>query len=190
MRDHCTNCSGLQRPLYDVRDMATYVALLRAVNVGGTGKLPMATLVSLCEASGFERTRTYIASGNAVFASRLKERRVKALLEERLAAFAGKPVGVLVRTAEEMAAVLAANPFRTAAPNRTVAIFLDETPPPNALAEVRGRRSELLAVGLREIYVAYGERMADSRLVIPAAKAGTARNINTIARLAAMAAEL
>jgi uncharacterized protein (DUF1697 family) len=167
--------------------MSRYVALLRAVNVGGTGKLPMATLVTMCQAAGFEQVRTYIASGNAVFASRLRERKVKELLEERLAAYAGKPVGVLVRTAEEIAAVLAANPFRREPPRRTVAIFLDEPPAPGALAEARGRRSERLALGVREIYVAYGEGMADSKLVIPVAKAGTARNINTVSRLASMA---
>jgi len=170
--------------------MATYVALLRAVNVGGTGKLPMATLVQMCEACGFERVRTYIASGNAVFSCRLRERKVQSLLEQSLADYAGKPVGVLVRTAEEMAAVLTANPFRTAPPNRTVTIFLDEAPPAGALEEARGKRSERLALGAREIYVAYGDRMADSKLVIPVAKAGTARNINTITRLAAMAAEI
>lgn len=168
--------------------MTTYVALLRAVNVGGTGKLPMATLVKMCEGLGFEQVRTYIASGNAVFSSRLRERKVKALLEESLAGYAGKPVGVLIRTAAEMAAVPAANPFRTEPPNRTVAIFLDEAPPPGALDAVRGKRSELLALGAREIYVAYGGGMADSRLVIPCAATGTARNMNTIARLAAMAA--
>lgn len=169
--------------------MTTYIALLRAVNVGGTGKLPMAALVKMCEGCGFAGVRTYIASGNAVFTSKLKERKVKALLEERLAALAGKPVGVLVRTADEMAAVVAANPFRAARPNSTVAIFLDEEPPSDALEEVKGRRSELLALGVREIYVAYGDRMADSKLVIPVAKAGTARNINTITKLAAMAAQ-
>ncbi len=170
--------------------MARYVALLRAVNVGGTGKLPMTALVRMCEAAGFEKVRTYIASGNAVFSSRLGERKVKTLLEQSLADYAGKRVGVLVRTGEELGQVLAANPFRTAPPNRTVAIFLDEAPPAGALEEVRGKRSERLALGKREIYVAYGDRMADSKLVIPAAKAGTARNINTIAKLAAMAAEI
>ncbi|RZA31633.1 MAG: DUF1697 domain-containing protein, partial [Lysobacteraceae bacterium] len=49
--------------------MSTYVALLRAVNVGGTGKLPMAELRQLCEASGFAGVRTYIASGNVVLQS-------------------------------------------------------------------------------------------------------------------------
>lgn len=167
--------------------MAIYVALLRAVNVGGTGKLPMASLVKMCEGLGFEEVRTYIASGNAVFSSRLKEQKVKALLQQRLAEYAGKPVGVVVRTGEEMAAVLAANPFRKEPPNRTVAIFLDAAPPPGALEEVRGRRSERLALGKREIYVAYADGMADSKLVIPAAAAGTARNMNTVAKLATMA---
>ena len=65
--------------------MAVYVALLRAVNVVGANKLPMPTLVELCRDAGCERVRTYIASGNALFTSRLGERRIKALLEERLA---------------------------------------------------------------------------------------------------------
>lgn len=168
--------------------MTAYVALLRAVNVGGTGKLPMPTLVEMCESAGFEEARTYIASGNAVFHSRLKERKIKALLEERLAAYAGKPVGVLVRTGEEMAAVLAANPFAKAPTSRTVAIFLERAPPARALDEVRGKRAEHLALGRREIYVLYDEGMGSSKLVIPAAKTGTARNMNTIAKLAAMAA--
>ena len=77
--------------------------------------------------------------------------------------------------------------MRTTPPNRTVAVFLDEAPGPNALEEVRGRRSERLALGAREIYV---DGIADSKLVIPAAKAGTARNINTICRLAAMALQM
>jgi uncharacterized protein (DUF1697 family) len=168
--------------------MGTHVALLRAVNVGGTGKLPMATLVKMCAELGFERARTYIASGNAVFSSRLRERKIKALLEERLADYAGKPVGVLVRSAEEMAAALAANPFRSVPSRRTVTIFLDEAPPAGALGEVRGKRSELLALGTREIYVAYPDGIADSKLVIPCAATGTARNMNTVAKLAAIAA--
>ena len=167
--------------------MHSYVALLRAVNVGGTGKLPMAELRAMCERAGFADARTYIASGNVVFRSALAERAVVVALESRLAAYAGKPVGVLVRTAIEMAAVLAANPFPDAPGNRVVAIFLDRPPPADALEHASGRRSEMLALGRREIYVHYGDGMADSRLRIPAAKAGTARNINTVARLAAMA---
>lgn len=167
--------------------MTAFVALLRAVNVGGTGKLPMTELAAMCEAAGFVRVRTYIASGNVVFASALDEAGVKRALEERLAAYAGKPVGVLVRTADELAAVLGANPFLDAAPNRTVAIFLDDPPSPGALDGARHRTSERLALGRREVYVAYGDAMADSRLVIPAACSGTARNLNTVAKLVDLA---
>ena len=170
--------------------MGSFVALLRAVNVGGTGKLPMSELKAMCEELGFGAVRTYIASGNVVFTSRKSEAAVKAALEKRLQAYAGKPVGVLVRSADEMAQVAADNPFPKAAPNRTVAIFLDGKPPKDAIGAVRGQKDEEIKLGRREIYVHYGDGMGQSKLVIPAAKAGTARNINTIATLAKMAAEL
>ena len=167
--------------------MTAYIALLRAVNVGGTGKLPMADLKRIAEEAGFTGVRTYIASGNLLFDSNAAEAEVKAALEARLEAYAGKPVGVLVRTADEMAAVAAANPFPEAAPNRVVAIFLDDAPPTDALDRVTGRQEEALRLGRRELYVHYGDGMAHSKLRIPAAREGTARNMNTVAKLAALA---
>ena len=169
--------------------MKTYIALLRAVNVGGTGKLPMAELRAMCEAAGFAQVRTYIASGNVVFASASTAKQVQATLEGALAAYAGKPVGVLVRTPAEMVEILAANPFPKAAPNRVTAIFLDKAPPADTLATVKHRKDEEIALGKREIYVHYGDGMADSKLVIPAAKTGTARNMNTVAKLVELAAQ-
>ena len=168
--------------------MKTWVVLLRAVNVGGTGKLPMADLRALCEDAGFGDVRTCIASGNVVLTGKDSARQVQAALESRLLDYAGKPVGVIVRTHAEMAAVLAGNPFPDAAPNRTVVIFLDAPVPPDALESVSGRHGEGIVLGTREIYVHYGDGMADSRLRIPAAKVGTARNINTIGKLVAMSA--
>ena len=170
--------------------MTVFIALLRAVNVGGTGKLPMAELKAMCEAAGFTGVKTYIASGNVVFRAKGNAGSVKGALESRLEAYAGKPVGVIIRTPKEMAAVRDANPFPDAAPNRTVAIFLDTPPPPGALDDLRHQKTETLALGLREIYVHYGDGMAESKLVIPAAKAGTARNMNTVAKLAEMGAAL
>ena len=170
--------------------MTRYVAFLRAVNVGGTGKLPMAELRGMCESIGFTQVRTYIASGNVVFDSALQAARAKRLLEQSLAAYAGKPVGVLIRTGAELAAVLAGNPFKSAAPNRTVAIFLDAPPPADALQHATNVRGEEMQVGRREIYVHYGDGMGESRLKIPAAASGTARNINTIVKLAEMAMAL
>jgi uncharacterized protein (DUF1697 family) len=169
--------------------MTRYVALLRAVNVGGTGKLPMSELRTMCESIGCTDVRTYIASGNVVFDSKLGEAAVKTRLERCLATYAGKPVGVLIRTGAELAAVLAGNPFTRAAPNRTVAIFLDAPPPADTLAHASGQQEEEIALGVREIYVHYGNGMAHSKLKIPAAKTGTARNMNTVAKLAEWAAE-
>jgi uncharacterized protein (DUF1697 family) len=169
--------------------MTRYVALLRAVNVGGTGKLPMSELKAMGQAAGFADARTYIASGNLVFTSKLGEAAVKKKLEQQLFDYAGKPVGVLIRNAAEMARVVADNPFPHEPGNRVVAIFLDDPPAATALDDVRHRQQERLACGKREIYVHYGDGMADSRLVIPAARTGTARNINTITKLAELAAD-
>jgi uncharacterized protein (DUF1697 family) len=169
--------------------MTSYVALLRAVNVGGTGKLPMADLRAMCERIGFTHVRTYIASGNVVFRSNEPATAVKAALERALQAYAGKPLGVHIRTGREMTDVWKSNPFGTVASNRTVAIFLDACVPANALADMTGRRNEAVVLGTREIYVYYADHMADSKLKIPIAKQGTARNMNTIAKLADWARE-
>ncbi|CAG9274714.1 conserved hypothetical protein [Paraburkholderia unamae] len=169
--------------------MPVYIALLRAVNVGGTGKLPMPELRAMCEALGFTRVRTYIASGNVVFESRLGEAAVKKKLEQSLDAYAGKPVGVLVRSGAELAGVLEGNPFAAAAPDRTVAIFLDTPPPADALDSATGKQSEEMARGVREIYVHYKDGIGRSKLKIAAAKNGTARNMNTVAKLLEMAQE-
>src|ERR1700761_8634055 len=157
--------------------MAAWIALLRAVNVGGTGKLAMSELKTMCDELGFASAKTYIASGNVVFASRKSEAAIKTALEKRLEAYAGKPVGVLVRSAAEMAEVIAGNPFPKLAPNRTMAVFLDRAPPADTLSGIRGQRDEQIKLGRREIYIHYGDGMAKSKLVVPAAKTGTARNM-------------
>jgi uncharacterized protein (DUF1697 family) len=168
--------------------MPRYVALVRAANVGGTGKLPMNDLKSMCADAGFTRVETYIASGNVVFDSKHPPSRVKAELETRLQSYAGKSVGVIVRTAAEIAAVLKANPFRKADPRYTYAVFLDRRPPRDALDHAVGRNDEEMRLGEREIFVHYPNGMGRSKLKIPATKNGTARNMNTVAKLADMAA--
>ena len=168
--------------------MTRYVAFLCAVNVGGTGKLPMAELRAMCESVGCSNVRTYIASGNVVLDSRLGEASLKKRLEECLTNYAGKPVGVLIRSGAELAAVLAGNPFKAAAPDRTVAVFLDARPPADTASHVSGLQGEVLALGTREIYVHYSNGIAHSKLKIPAAINGTARNMNTVATLVEWAA--
>ena len=167
--------------------MPIYVALLRAVNLGGTSKLPMADLKDMCVAEGFTRVQTYIASGNVVLAAKVSASKVKAALEQRLRTYAGKPIGVLVRTADEMARVLKANPFPDTPPNRTVAIFLDEAPERDVLRRLKGVNDEEVRLGGREVYVNYPSGQGRSKLKIPGAEGGTARNMNTIAKLAEIA---
>jgi uncharacterized protein (DUF1697 family) len=168
--------------------MATYVALLRAVNVGGTGKLTMADLKALCAELGFSRIETYIASGNVVFDCDLSPQSVQTKLAARLLADAGKPVGVLLRTAGEMAAILRTQPFPDRDPKQTYAFFLDAKPAAEVLVDVRGRDREEIHLCTREIYVYYPKGMGQSKLRIPAAAAGTARNLNTVAKLAELSA--
>ena len=169
--------------------MPRYVALLRAVNVGGTGKLPMADVRSMCHDAGFTRVETYIASGNVIFDSKSAASKVKAELEARLLAYAKKPIGVVLRTAEEMAAVLKANPFPKTEPKFTYAIFLDQRLPRDALKHAVGQNDEEMRLGDREIFVHYPSGMGRSKLRIPAAKTGTARNMNTVTKLAEMASK-
>jgi uncharacterized protein (DUF1697 family) len=169
--------------------MPVFVVLLRAVNVGGTGKLPMGDLERLCEKAGFRNVRTYIASGNAVAERAGSESKAKAALEDELKAYAGKPVGVIVRTAAEIAKVVASNPFPDRSASQTVAIFLDHAPTAEALKDVKGQANEEFRSSAREIYVHYPDGIGRSKLRIPAAREGTGRNMNTVAKLAAMAGE-
>jgi uncharacterized protein (DUF1697 family) len=166
--------------------VTAYVALLRAVNVGGTGKLPMADLRAMGEACGFAEVRSFIASGNLLFASAMDEAGVKAALEAKLADYAGKRVPVLVRTAAEMAAIVAANPFPDAHPSRHLVHFHDSALPEGFIAGCRDIAGERLAAGLRELHVDYGDGIRHTRLKIPAHGDSTSRSINSVARMVAM----
>ena len=167
--------------------MTGWAALLRAVNLGGHNKVPMAELKALCTGLGLDRVQTYIASGNVVFESARGESELQKAIEAALFGTYTKPLGVLVRSAAELAEVVAHNPWPDRPGNRTVAIFVDG---PLSLDGIAGRRGETIELGARHIYVDYHDGMADTRLRIPAAKLGTARNMNTVTKLAAMAAAL
>jgi uncharacterized protein (DUF1697 family) len=166
--------------------MSRYIALIRAVNVGGTGKLPMSELRSMCVESGFDGVETYIASGNVVFDSQDNATRVRSKLEAQLKAYMGKSVDVLVRTAAEMRAVLDGNPFPNGKLGYAYVFFLGHEPPRDAISSALRRTDEQIQLGRREIYVYYPSGMGNSKLQIPATKSGTARNMNTVAKLVAM----
>jgi uncharacterized protein (DUF1697 family) len=171
--------------------MTAYVALLRGVNLLGVSTLRMADLKAIAEKLGLKDARTYIASGNLLFTSAKAEEPLRRALEKEMNAHMGRELRVMLRTAAEMAAVVKANPFTDSPRNRVQAFFLDEPPPANLLETARNHDDERIATGPREVFVAYGEKgIGKSRLRLPAAEAGTARNMNTVAKLAQLAKEM
>jgi uncharacterized protein (DUF1697 family) len=158
------------------------------VNVGGTGKLAMRDLEALCVAAGLEDVATYIQSGNVVFRSRRSEASVKKLLEQALEEHMGKPVGVLIRGLEELNAVLSANPFPAAAPNRVIVLFLDAAPPKTSFRDVICPDGEEIVLSGRHVFVNYPEGLGRSKLKLPFRDTGTGRNLNTVQKLASLLA--
>jgi uncharacterized protein (DUF1697 family) len=177
--------------------MATFIALLRAVNVGGTGRLPMKDLKAACEEAGLHRVSTYIASGNVVLDSDKSVAAVKTLLTDLLRKRFGLTRNhVLIRTPERLARVVAGNPFADAAakrPNHLMIAFLDGLPHAGAAAALAAFDGpERLHLDGDHLYVDYAQGVARSRLT-PAfldrvlKVAATARNWNTANTLLKMA---
>ena len=163
--------------------MSSHVALVRAINVGGTGKLAMRDLREICEGLGLENPVTYIQSGNVVFESKLREAQVKQKLEKALAKKLGKPVAVLIRGERELAAALEHNPFSRADPKRVLLVFLDRAPDGFLLGDGRRPGGEELVLLGRELFIHFPKGMGASRLVLPFRDVGTGRNLNTVRKL-------
>lgn len=170
-----------------------FAAFLRAVNVGGTGKLPMADLTRLCTDAGFVGVTTYIQSGNVVFATAIPAAAAKARLEAALAAHMGAGslgAQVFLRTRPELEALLDAPWIGPADPSRVLAYFLDAPVAPAELAAIRPPgREELRAAG-REVLVRYPDGLGSSKLRLPFLGRATGRNMNTVQKMATLAAAL
>jgi uncharacterized protein (DUF1697 family) len=95
--------------------MPTCIVLLRAVNVGGTGKLPMADFRALLIALGYKHVETYIQSGNAVFETSAKPDKVASTIAAALEKLTGSPAGVIVRTTDQLKRLIDSNPYATEA---------------------------------------------------------------------------
>ncbi len=163
--------------------MPFYAAFLRAVNVGGTGKLPMSDLKLVCEELGFKKVRTYIASGNVVFEAKQPEEKVRALLEARLKDYAGKAVGAHVRTRGELQELLASNPFADVPGNRHHILLVDETPSDAMIAGAKFKTNERVHAAKRALHIHYPDGQGVSRLKVPGTEQGTGRNRNTIEKI-------
>ena len=175
--------------------MRTYVALLRAVNLGGDSRLRMADLVRLVERAGFSEVRTALQTGNAVFRGLEEGRReIERRLEERLADSLGLRTDVFVRTAEEWAALVRGNPFRAEAredPAHLTLWALKDGPALEAGDRLRARitgRERFEIVG-RSLYLVYPDGIGRSPVTAAVVERalgtrGTARNWNTVNLLA------
>lgn len=170
-----------------------YVALLRAVNVGGR-KVTMKELREAVEKAGFENCRTLIASGNLVFdTKKASEAKIASGLEAVISETFGLHSEVMVRDPNQWAAIFKANPFPKKAkedPAHLVCIVCRHKPDTSAieayLDERRAKhdKGERLSIVGREIYIDYGDSIGESKLILPKTSAlGMARNWNTMLKL-------
>ena len=169
--------------------MSAYVALVRAINLGAGSILPSAALTKIGNDCGFGDVRTFIASGNLLFTAEADEEAVMARVREGVEAFLGKPALVLVRSSSEMVQIVRANPFPDDPGNRVVAFFLPAKPNQAMIDAATGVAAERMALGRREIVIAYDEGMGKSKLKLPVFKCGTGRNMNSVAKMSALLAE-
>jgi uncharacterized protein (DUF1697 family) len=176
--------------------MTSYVALLRGVNVGGN-TLKMDWLRASCEELGLADVQTYLQSGNIVFSSPRAASRLIAVLKEKIDANTLRPVPIVLRSAAEMAAVVAANPFlkqRGIDVEKLHVTFLGETPgKPDSgrLDQLAGERDQY-RLARREIYlycpINYGEtQLSNTAIEKVLAVTATTRNWKTVTTLLSMA---
>jgi uncharacterized protein (DUF1697 family) len=170
--------------------LTAFVAMVRGVMPVGSGVLPAALLKKMGEECGFEQVRTFIATGNLLFVSSASEQSVLRILQPRIDEHFGRATPVFIRSAREMADAAARNPFADDKPSRVMAHFINEQPVQSMIDEARDVAGERIALGPRCIYVSYGEGIGKARLKLPAVKQGTARNMNSVAKMAALLAEM
>jgi uncharacterized protein (DUF1697 family) len=166
--------------------MSTHVALLRGINVGGRTKVPMKELRALFETMGFTNVTTYVQSGNVVFDATAAPK--AGAIQARIAEAFGFDVAVVLRTAKELAAVMAANPFPADAAKVHV-VFLHKAPVPSAFAKVDAAvfAPEEFALGRKELYLhlpnGVGRSKLAAALVRQAPPEATMRNWRTVETL-------
>jgi len=180
--------------------LTAYAALLRAVNVGGTGIIKMAALKVLCEAAGFAKVATLLQSGNVVFTAGGSDETVAKKLADSIEASHGFRPAIVVRTVAEIADAVTRNPFAAAArddPGHMLVAFTADLPTAGAAERLKAVKvaGERFALSGRELFVHYPDGVGTSKVTntvleralgVPA----TARNWNTIEKLLALAAKL
>lgn len=171
--------------------MTAQIALLRGVNLNGR-KVVMSELRAVCEAAGGTNVRTLLASGNVVLDSKLSGAKLEAKLETAIAEAFGMKTEVFVRSADEIDAVIVANPFPAFAQkdrSHLLVVFqrakLSAVEAKAVVAATKNTVEDAAIVG-REVYVTYPDGIGTSKLKLPL-PGGTGRNWNTVLKLAALA---
>jgi uncharacterized protein (DUF1697 family) len=181
--------------------MPTAIALIRGINVGSTRSLPMKQLCELCVEAGLKNPRTYIQSGNVAFIAAKRDLSSAARkLEDAIEGARGFRPSVILRTREELAAAIEANPFAARAkaePAKLLIMFLHDKPAAGAADAIQGvkRDAEQLRLIGRELFIDFPNGIGRSKLALPALEKalgtpGTTRNWNTTLKLLAIADEL
>jgi uncharacterized protein (DUF1697 family) len=177
--------------------MTTYIALLRAVNLGGKTQVAMSGLRDLLVTLGFEDARSLLQSGNLIFRSGTRSSAaIERLLENETEKRLQLRTAFLVRTAKEWEAVVADNPFRDEAkrdPGHLVVMALKDAPGAKAVKALQAAVAgpELIRAKGRQLYITYpngiGRSRLTNRLIEDKLKTrGTGRNWNTVLKLAGL----
>ena len=174
--------------------MSTFVAVLRAINLGPHNRIAMADLRATCAKLNLANARTLLVSGNVVFESRLSSsEKLEQLLEAASTEHLGVTTDYFVRSAKEWQAIIDANPFPAEAksdPSRLVMMCLRDAPGPAAVkalqAAIKGR--EMVRAAGKHAYFVYPDGQGRSKLTIAMIEKmlgtrGTARNWNTVLKL-------
>ncbi len=182
----------------DNRNVPRHIALLRGINLGPNRRVAMTDLRDLLTAAGYGDVQTYLQSGNVLLSSDSAAKHLGAELAQRLRAGLGFDVAVVVRSREELADVVARDPFAGIAgdPRRYQVTFLSAVLDPARAAELAAvaLAPERVIVSGREIYAwhpsgvgpsALAKLLSDRRLGVTA----TARNWNTVTKLLELADE-
>lgn len=178
--------------------MTVYVALLRGINVGGHNKLPMASLRAVASGCGFGDVQTYIQSGNVVFTSRLGPAKAATALRDAILAESGVDSRVVLRTASDLEAVAASNPFLARGVDAKLLhvsfMYEESTPTLNAVDAQVYAPDEVEVVGAHAyLHTPNGvgrSKLANDTMMKKLGIQGTARNWRTVTTLAEMAAAM
>jgi uncharacterized protein (DUF1697 family) len=185
---------GQNGPPMSDKTSTRYVVLLRAVNVGGSRRLPMAQLREICAGAGCQDVATYIQSGNVVLSSPADETSLRGVLENAIAEGAGISTEVMIRTGLEMEQVVVSLPYPDADPKHLHVGFLQQQPGADRARAVQAieMQPEHATVAGREVYLLLPDGIGRSKLPAMVARrlggpSTTVRNWRTVTTLRSMA---